>query len=606
MVGWSEAGREAFVAAFVLGGALFGVTAIRHRQLSVLLPLGVGVELLGVTSLLQVDLLPGRLLGIQLADMRVLTFLGSGFAFLLVRHGIEPIRPRHLGLAACGGGIIGAVGLYADIPSGSTVDLDASDRAATILLIAAWTGAVVLVVMALVRAAGPRTSLQRIRMRLVATGLGGFIAAMVAFAAAPAPPNHGRWDAAGVLLAVASTVLLALGLATPRPLRVRWQRRDEHRLVAALEDVVACEPDATAVLQAVVHWAVTLMGGSGAFVLDSAEHVALVSGLTIAEAHAAREVLRNADLRQPFRAQLPRPVSIVATRIPSAAGGGTLGVISGPWTPVFGSDDVASLRRFVETASRILQQGQRVQTLEALSSQLRAVDEQKEVLLSAVSHDLRNPLVAILGYCHLLDTRAEAMSPEDLRRAVHRIEVNATRIDGLLTDLLEHQRTAQPQAWHRAEQTDLAALTAAVVPDLDIPDTHHLATDLTPVRAVVDPVLIGRAVANLVNNACRHTPAGTKVLVTVSQPDEHHALIAVDDDGPGLPHELAETVFRPFERGNAPVAGSGLGLYLVARFAELHGGHAWVEPSPLGGASFRFAVPLVPTNNHHDTGPVAA
>jgi signal transduction histidine kinase len=100
-------------------------------------------------------------------------------------------------------------------------------------------------------------------------------------------------------------------------------------------------------------------------------------------------------------------------------------------------------------------------------------------------------------------------------------------------------------------------------------------------------------VENLVVNATRHTPAGTTVWVGVRRQDGG-VLLVVEDEGPGVPPELREQVFEPFRKGrnvadHAP--GSGIGLALVARFATLHGGRAWVEDRQGGGASFRVFLP---------------
>jgi signal transduction histidine kinase len=98
-------------------------------------------------------------------------------------------------------------------------------------------------------------------------------------------------------------------------------------------------------------------------------------------------------------------------------------------------------------------------------------------------------------------------------------------------------------------------------------------------------------VENLLANAARHTRKGSNVWVRVKHHDAG-ATIVVEDDGPGVPDELREQIFEPFRRGPGQLQpGSGIGLSLVARFAELHGGHAWVEERAGGGASFRVFLP---------------
>ena len=111
------------------------------------------------------------------------------------------------------------------------------------------------------------------------------------------------------------------------------------------------------------------------------------------------------------------------------------------------------------------------------------------------------------------------------------------------------------------------------------------------VYASVDPAKFERIVDNLLANAERHTPAGSSIDVSVA-PNGTGALLRVDDRGPGVPDDEKEAIFQAFTRGSEVEAtGVGVGLALVAQFAALHGGRAWVEDNPGGGASFRVLFP---------------
>jgi len=117
--------------------------------------------------------------------------------------------------------------------------------------------------------------------------------------------------------------------------------------------------------------------------------------------------------------------------------------------------------------------------------------------------------------------------------------------------------------------------------------------DAEPVMAWIDPAKVERIVENLLVNAARHTPDGTPVWLRVTA-EADGVLLCVEDAGPGVPPDLRQTVFEPFRQAteNRPHApGVGVGLALVARFAELHGGRAWVEERPGGGASFKVFLP---------------
>ena len=114
-----------------------------------------------------------------------------------------------------------------------------------------------------------------------------------------------------------------------------------------------------------------------------------------------------------------------------------------------------------------------------------------------------------------------------------------------------------------------------------------------PVVARVDAAKVERIVENLLVNADRHTTPDTPVWVRVVRRDEG-VLLTVEDAGGGVPQELRAALFEPFRQGPAAAAhapGVGIGLSLVARFAELHGGRAWVQDRPGGGASFQVLLP---------------
>jgi signal transduction histidine kinase len=108
----------------------------------------------------------------------------------------------------------------------------------------------------------------------------------------------------------------------------------------------------------------------------------------------------------------------------------------------------------------------------------------------------------------------------------------------------------------------------------------------------VDPPKVERIVDNLIANAVRHTPDGTPIEVRVEDAPRG-IVIAVDDAGPGIAPIERDVVFEPFRRGSDSGGrpGAGVGLSLVAQFAELHGGRVWVEQSPAGGAAFRVLLP---------------
>jgi PAS domain S-box-containing protein len=233
---------------------------------------------------------------------------------------------------------------------------------------------------------------------------------------------------------------------------------------------------------------------------------------------------------------------------------------------------------------------------QAGAEHLRAVDETKTTFLQAVSHDLRTPLTTILGIALTLERGGVAGLPaDDVADLLHRLSSNAHKLDGLLGDLLDLDRLARGTLAPRRQMVDIGGLTRRVVEEADVNDEHAVVVDAPAVQLAVDAPKVERIVENLVVNAAKHTAAGTTIWVRV-QAQRDGVLLVVEDEGPGVPAQLREQVFQPFQKGrnvadHAP--GSGIGLALVAQFASLHGGRAWVQDRPGGGASFRVFLPDV-------------
>jgi signal transduction histidine kinase len=227
-----------------------------------------------------------------------------------------------------------------------------------------------------------------------------------------------------------------------------------------------------------------------------------------------------------------------------------------------------------------------------VSERLRALDEMKNTFLAAVSHELRTPLSAILGMALTLEREDLELPPDDVQDLLGRLASNARKLDRLLSDLLDLDRLIRGIVEPRRRPTDIAALVRQVVDGADPARGRAIELDLEPVTASVDPAQVERIVENLVTNAARYTPPESTITVWVRSTAEG-VTIAVDDEGPGIPPGLREAVFEPFRQvpGRNPHApGVGIGLSLVSRFAQLHGGAAWVEERETGGASFRVLL----------------
>jgi signal transduction histidine kinase len=173
----------------------------------------------------------------------------------------------------------------------------------------------------------------------------------------------------------------------------------------------------------------------------------------------------------------------------------------------------------------------------------------------------------------------------------HLVE-QSRRLEHLLSDLLDLDRMRHGVLAPSFRPTDVGALVADAAVRCAA-EGHPISVRAEPVVADVDAAKVERIVENLLANAVKHTPTGTGVLARVER-EGAYVVIAVDDRGRGIREGEREAVFELFNRGDAyeGVPGAGIGLSLVAQFAALHGGRAWIEDHPGGGASFRVRLPI--------------
>jgi two-component system OmpR family sensor kinase len=219
--------------------------------------------------------------------------------------------------------------------------------------------------------------------------------------------------------------------------------------------------------------------------------------------------------------------------------------------------------------------------------------------VSSASHELRTPLTSIRGYAALL-RRGAKDNPEDLDTSISRIESEATRMGGLIDDLLLLARLDEQRPLVR-DRIDLAVIAREAAQDARAREPERpITVDADgPVTVVGDRQRLRQIIDNLLENAHVHTPPAAPVTIEVGVRDGL-AVLAVTDTGPGIDPEQAPHVFERFYRGTPPgsddtaprTEGSGLGLAIVKTVAEAHGGGATVSSRPGQGARFEITLPL--------------
>ena len=285
----------------------------------------------------------------------------------------------------------------------------------------------------------------------------------------------------------------------------------------------------------------------------------------------------------------------VALHLPLRSARGLHGVLSVEFPaapPTFGQraflDAVAALAASALERTSLMEASER--------AHLRAAAERtRSTLLSAISHDLRTPLASITGATGALLSPGAGLSEEARRRLLLASHDESVRMGRLVTNLLDLARVESGEfvadkEWFPLEEL-LASAMERVQPRLDGRRIEaSIPEGLVQVR--VDGVLVEQVVVNLLENAAKHTPAGSPIEVRVAA-EPRAIVVEVMDRGTGIPAEEIDRIFEGFHR--LPQArdseGTGLGLALCRAIVRAHGGRIWAENRPGGGATFRFTLP---------------
>lgn len=240
---------------------------------------------------------------------------------------------------------------------------------------------------------------------------------------------------------------------------------------------------------------------------------------------------------------------------------------------------------------QILELEARAQEAETQPQVTLIVDDERTALQEAVAADVRRPLTSILG----LTLALKHADPQSVEGAdmVRQLATNARKLDRLVGEMLALDKIASGAYEPNLRRTDIEALVRRVVEESPDLANRDIKIEADHIALEVDPALTEQMVETLLSNAGRRTAPGNPVWVKISS-DQGGAVIAVDDTGPEVPLGLRGAMVAALsDEGLAArhKPRGATGLTLLARLAEIHGGRAWVEEHPGGGASFRVFLP---------------
>ncbi len=262
--------------------------------------------------------------------------------------------------------------------------------------------------------------------------------------------------------------------------------------------------------------------------------------------------------------------------------------------PIQPAELVLRVRAAVELRQTTRELREQYELVQAQRTSMTRLELQKEQLTAFVVHDLKNPVSSLDLHAQLL-LRDKTLS-ERARGSVQHIRDEARALTRLIANLLYISRSEEGRLVAEVEEIDLEALVAAVVEELELRAQNHgvrLKSEIGLSRVRADEGLLRRVLENLVDNAIRHSPEGTEVIV-FARSGEGRAEIRVQDSGPGVPPESRSRIFERFyqvESGPSPVRGAqGLGLAFAKLAVEAHGGEIEIlDGSP--GAVFSVRLP---------------
>ena len=573
--------QQAILLAFILLGLAVVANWLRTRDGERGF-LAAAIVLLGLVAglaRLQSSLGGGR----WVSALVVVAFVGSGYAVFRFRAAFLPVsrawQRAVLAMALASAGVLALLVLVGK-GGGQASPLVWAALAA----LAAWA---VMVAEPIVRfwvAARRRPAVQRARLRALSGGFAGLLLVVLVTVVAGRGVRTPALQIALQLVALAIVPLLYVSFAPPAWIRRQWRAREEGALRQATQDLLT-GTSAAAIAELALDRALRLVGAEAGCVTDGRGVLLAARGL---DAEAAAELVAFGKSSR----------SAVVVPLAFSDHQGWLALVSGAFTPVFGSDERMRLEQYAMAVAPALERVALLDQLRQANAELEEASRHKSKFLASMSHELRTPLNAILGFSELLIDDHERLSPAVRSSFLDNIHSSGRHLLGLINDILDLAKV-------EAGQTELY-LEAVVLHEIarDVLDLVQPLADQKQIElrragdagsVLADRGKVKQMLINLVANAIKFTPQGGRVEVSCLR-RENEVVIVVRDTGIGISKAELPRIFEEFEQlepapGETP-EGTGLGLALTKRFAELHRGRVEARSHVGRGSTFTIHLPL--------------
>jgi signal transduction histidine kinase/CheY-like chemotaxis protein len=525
-------------------------------------------------------------------------FLASGYALLLFRSAFLPLAPRWHLVALAANGAAALLYLVTGTQSAGS-SLNSIQSIAVIVLILVWTGSVIEPLIRFWMAARGRPAVQRARLRAIGTGYAGLVVVLLVAVGGGAAVRNPLAQILIELVALATVPLLHASFSPPGWLRREWRAREEEALRRAMEDLLLLSPDRQTLADKALEWAMRLMGAESGLILAADGVPMAVRGLgPYGAAELTKDVAAAESSKLMALSGHPPRLAMIAS-LPFTAGRGKLVVLAGPFTPIFGSDEVARLEQYAGAIAAALDRARLIEQLRELNGELERANRHKSVFLANMSHELRTPLNAIIGFSELLlDDGSGDYTGSTGTSFLDHIHGSGKHLLSLINDILDLAKVEAGQMELHAEKVRVSEVVKQVLATVE-PLARAKSIETKSHAGAVGTIVADRSklkqmLLNLVSNAIKFTPEGGRVSVAGRRVDGS-AEIAVTDTGIGIAEQDLDHIFQEFHQVDSgpdrQQQGTGLGLALTRRFAELHGGRIDVHSKREGGSTFTLILP---------------
>jgi len=536
-----------------------------------------------------------------LNQVSLLCFTGSGYALIRYRAAAIPL-PRRWHVTAITT-MVAASGLY--IGAHWLTSSKAWLAATGVALVLIWCVAVGESIIRFWLAANRLHAVQAWRLRSLSLGFGGLVVVLLIAVSAGTLFANVVVQVLVELVVLAIVPLLFVSFAPPAWLRREWRSREEEGLREFMEVLLVSEDPRELRASRALGWAMRLVGGAAAVVFDDSSSPTAVSHLVpdevaeldgqIAKLHKG---VNRIKLSGSERSVLVLPISGLSRHA-------TLAVLSGPFTPAFGSDEINRVQQFMSAYVTAVDRRRLIAQLEESNTSLQAATRHKSAFLANMSHELRTPLNSIIGFSELLvDGSPGQFDQATHNRFLQQILTSGRHLLALINDILDLSKVEAGQMELRLQTVSVTEVVDQVVKTLEplaANKSIEIKVDVATAGDITaDAGKLKQMLLNLGSNAIKFTPDGGRVTIAARR-SLNSVEFSVTDTGIGIAEADLPLIFKEFHQLDAGPGrrqdGTGLGLALTKRFALLHGGDVHVQSDIEHGSTFTLILPISPAAN---------